>query len=89
LINPVGGVVKRVVMESRANDKILYKVEFYDKHNTLLLKSGIEKEEGDEEDDVVTKEFELADNERLIGFKSKNTCDAEHYDPFFVIGRLE
>jgi hypothetical protein len=48
----------------------------------LLLKSGIER--GD-----TTKEFVLADNERLIGFKSRNREEARHYDPVFIIGKLD
>jgi hypothetical protein len=39
-INPVGAVVRRVVLFGHVISQSLYKIEFYDKDNTLLLRTG-------------------------------------------------
>ena len=79
-INPVGAVIKRVVVVGHTNDKRLYRVEFYDKQNQLILKAG--NDYGN-----TWKEFVLEDDERLLGMKSKPSY-AHHNDPIFVIGKL-
>jgi hypothetical protein len=47
-----------------SSDKRLYRLEFYDKNNVLLLKAG-------GYGGNTSKELILGDNERLIGMKSK------------------
>jgi hypothetical protein len=73
LINPVGAIIKRVVMVSQSGEKRLNRLELFDKNNNLVLKVG--KDQGN-----VRKEFVLEDGERLIGFKSKleSTMNAYH-----------
>lgn len=39
-IDPVGAVVKRVVLFGGSGGKFLYSIEFYDRDNVLLLKAG-------------------------------------------------
>ena len=82
-INPADGIVKRVVMFTKAGNKLLWRIEFYDKTNQMILKAGFDG--GD-----ISKEFVLEDDERIIGLKPKlyRTHQAAHYDPVFVIGKL-
>ncbi len=42
-INPVGAIVKRVVTWGRGLDLLLYRVEFYDKNDVLILAAGDDK----------------------------------------------
>ncbi len=70
-------------MSGNSYNQLLYKVEFYNKNNDLLLKVGFDG--GD-----TSKEFILEDDERIIGVKSKlySKTYALHYDLVFIIGKL-
>lgn len=80
-INPVGAVVKRIVM--RGNYEFAG-CQFFDRNGVKILEAGYMTAE--------SKEFILEDDERLIGVSSKLQAlqySPRHNDLVFVIGKLE
>ena len=61
---PADSRIKKVAMISTNYDRLLFRVEFFDSNGKLILKAGYDGGN-------YRKEFELEDDERLIGMKSK------------------
>ncbi len=68
-------------MTGNSFNKLVYRVEFYDKNNVLLLNAG-------HAGGNTTKEFILKDDERIVGVKSKHNASQVHFAVIFIIGKL-
>ncbi len=80
-INPIGAVVKRVVIRYDSDTEVRG-LQFFDKNNTLILQAGTMLNG--------TKEFNLEDGQRLIGIKSKLCSKGPRmFDLVFIIGWME
>ena len=60
-------------------------IQYLDSQGNQLLTAG----EEDSDDDIVWKDFELQQGERVIGIQASSNFSAKIWDIQFVIGRLE
>jgi len=86
---PIKSTIKKIEIMYDRDKSLLLGIKFIDKDAKTLLSAGkIDSNLYRGKRDFPIKEFELADNERLIGIKSslRGWKDGHHFDFSFIIG---